>query len=183
MVLILLQSIYFILPAYLANLAPPLAKYFNLWPSLARPIDFNQTLKGQPLFGPTKTWRGLIIGPAVAILVAWGQKLTLVNSFFFKISLIDYDRINIFLFGALMGSGAMMGDLLNSFIKRRLGKPSGSRWIPFDQLSFILGALLFVSPIYFPSWLIILVTLIIGFLLHILFNHLGYYLKIQKRKW
>jgi len=39
--------------------------------------------------------------------------------------------------------GALIGDIVESFFKRRIGKVRGQDWIPFDQLDFILGALFF----------------------------------------
>jgi len=36
-----------------------------------------------------------------------------------------------------------MGDIIESFFKRRIGKKRGESWVPFDQLDFILGVLLF----------------------------------------
>jgi CDP-2,3-bis-(O-geranylgeranyl)-sn-glycerol synthase len=37
--------------------------------------------------------------------------------------------------------GALLGDITESFFKRRVGKQRGEDWIPFDQLDFILGVL------------------------------------------
>ena len=36
--------------------------------------------------------------------------------------------------------GALCGDIIESFFKRRVGKNRGENWIIFDQLDFILGA-------------------------------------------
>jgi CDP-2,3-bis-(O-geranylgeranyl)-sn-glycerol synthase len=44
------------------------------------------------------------------------------------------------------GLGAMADDSAKSFFKRRLGIPPGSPRIPFDQLDFVLRALIFVAP-------------------------------------
>lgn len=61
--------------------------------------------------------------------------------------------------------------------------PPGSQWIPFDQLDFVVGGLVFILPIYQPSWQVWLVLLIVSPLLHILTNRLGFYLGIKKVKW
>ena len=37
--------------------------------------------------------------------------------------------------------GALLGDIVESFFKRRLGKNRGEDWLVFDQLDFIIGAL------------------------------------------
>jgi CDP-2,3-bis-(O-geranylgeranyl)-sn-glycerol synthase len=39
--------------------------------------------------------------------------------------------------------GALLGDVIESFFKRRIGKDRGQDWIPFDQLDFLIGALTF----------------------------------------
>ena len=39
--------------------------------------------------------------------------------------------------------GALLGDVIESFFKRRVGKDRGQDWIPFDQLDFLVGALIF----------------------------------------
>src|SRR5579872_1335450 len=80
------------------------------------PIDGGLKLwDGRPLFGSHKTWRGLSAGilfsGAAGISVSVG-----------------------FPAGAAFGAFALAGDLFSSFIKRRLGRPSGA-WIPFiDQV-------------------------------------------------
>jgi CDP-2,3-bis-(O-geranylgeranyl)-sn-glycerol synthase len=38
--------------------------------------------------------------------------------------------------------GALFGDIVESFFKRRIGKERGESWYPFDQLDFVLGALI-----------------------------------------
>ena len=39
--------------------------------------------------------------------------------------------------------GALLGDIIESFFKRRIGKKRGEDWIPFDQIDFILGVFFF----------------------------------------
>jgi CDP-2,3-bis-(O-geranylgeranyl)-sn-glycerol synthase len=39
--------------------------------------------------------------------------------------------------------GALLGDIIESFFKRRVGRKRGEDWIPFDQIDFILGVLFF----------------------------------------
>jgi CDP-2,3-bis-(O-geranylgeranyl)-sn-glycerol synthase len=47
--------------------------------------------------------------------------------------------------GALLSSGALVGDALKSFLKRRLRIKPGETFFIFDQIDYILGALAFVS--------------------------------------
>jgi CDP-2,3-bis-(O-geranylgeranyl)-sn-glycerol synthase len=92
--------------------------------SAAWPIDCGHRLSdGRPLFGPHKTWRGFIaavlMSAAVGVAVSLGWAI-----------------------GAVFGVLALSGDLLSSFLKRRLNCPSG-RWVPLlDQLPEALLPLL-----------------------------------------
>ncbi|MDA9411044.1 MULTISPECIES: CDP-archaeol synthase [unclassified Bradyrhizobium] len=64
-------------------------------------------IDGSPLFGPSKTWRGLLLSIVVTTAMSPFLGLDFASAF-------------------LVGLGAMVGDLLSSFTKRRLGiKPSG----------------------------------------------------------
>jgi CDP-2,3-bis-(O-geranylgeranyl)-sn-glycerol synthase len=84
--------------------------------SMARPIDAHHTLRdGRPLFGPHKTWRGFIAG--VVVSAATGAALSIGWAI-----------------GAAFGALALSGDLLSSYLKRRLNRASG-QWMPLlDQL-------------------------------------------------
>jgi len=167
------------LPAYFANMAPVLVRdYFK---ALAVPLDFNKKFNGKRVLGSHKTLRGLLSGIVVGIIVAFVQYLLLKISFFANISILNYNEWACI--GFLMGAGALTGDLVKSFFKRRFNIKPGGRWIPFDQLDFVVGALLFISILYVPSVEIIITALILSFLLHIILSHIGYYLGIRKVKW
>jgi CDP-2,3-bis-(O-geranylgeranyl)-sn-glycerol synthase len=77
----------------------------------------------------------------------------------------------------------MAGDSAKSFFKRRLGIPPGSPWIPFDQLDFVLGAMILVAPRSALSLgdIAIVLTLTVGG--HIVVNHVGYWLGVRDVKW
>ena len=82
-----------------------------------------------------------------------------------------------------MGFGAIFGDLTESFAKRRLNYSPGKPFVPFDQIDFIIGALIFIYPIVSLSTNKIIIILLLSFVLHILVNHIAFYLKIRKEKW
>jgi CDP-2,3-bis-(O-geranylgeranyl)-sn-glycerol synthase len=168
------------LPAYFANMAPVLTK--NILKKLAIPVDFNRKFKGKSLFGANKTIRGLIMATVFGIIFFQIQKWLYVIPFFQKISLINYSEYSILL-GFLLGFGAIIGDLIESFFKRRVNRKPGAPWIPFDQIDYTIGALLFASIVFLPSWQVIVIILIANFFLHIIVNHLAYYLGITKVKW
>ena len=67
---IILESLWFILPAYLANSSPVLGH--KLFGKYNYPIDFGKKLKdGKRILGDGKTWNGLIFGILVAVLVGY----------------------------------------------------------------------------------------------------------------
>jgi CDP-2,3-bis-(O-geranylgeranyl)-sn-glycerol synthase len=80
------------------------------------PLDGNLTFAdGQPVFGRSKTIRGIVLAilvtTASAPIIGLGWKT-----------------------GLLVGSFAMAGDLFSSFCKRRLCLPSSSRASGLDQI-------------------------------------------------
>jgi hypothetical protein len=84
---------------------------------------FNQPLDGgiafvdkHPIFGPSKTIRGIILSLVAATAFA---------------PLLGLDWIS----GLCVGGVAMLGDLGSSFLKRRLNMPPSSRATGVDQIS------------------------------------------------
>jgi CDP-2,3-bis-(O-geranylgeranyl)-sn-glycerol synthase len=167
------------LPAYFANMAPVLIK--GSFKELKIPVDFNAKIDNNTIFGRHKTFRGLIFGIIFAILIAFIQYLLYNFDFFKLMSFIDYS--NWLLLGFLFGSGAIFGDLVESFFKRRLNIKPGKPLIPWDQLDFVVGSLIFIYPLYRLSLTKIITIIILSFVLHVLVNHIAYYLKIRKEKW
>ncbi len=168
--LLILKALYFFLPAYLANMFPSLAK--NL-PFLNYPV-------WEKKLGKNKTWRGVLIATLTGGLIFWLQKIAYVKGFI-TWAVIDYSGFSL-AFGFLMGFGAIFGDLIESYYKRKVNIPPGKPWMPFDQLDFVFGALILSFLVYVPKVSIILILLVLSPLLHLLFNRIGYWLKIQKNK-
>lgn len=98
-----------------ANGAPILASYLlrSRW---NHPLDAHRSFSdGQPLLGPSKTWRGLLAAILATPVVAW----------------------LLFLppgVGVSVAIMAMVGDLLSSFIKRRLQIAPSGRALGLDQI-------------------------------------------------
>jgi len=79
------------------------------------PVDFNMPFwDGRPLFGPHKTWRGIAASIAGTALMSW---------------MVDMGPAA----GFWLASFSMAGDLISSFIKRRLNLKSGARATGLDQ--------------------------------------------------
>ena len=184
----ILSCLYFFLPAYFTNMTPPLVRKARFLKILDREVDFGRHppaalfKDGQSIFGPHKRWRGVIFGIIVGMLVAQGQSWLYQYELIRNISFLNYQR-NILLFGFLISAGAVFGDLLFAFIKRRLKIPPGARFIPWDQTNYVIGAALFLTPILKIEIMVWITLFILTFFLHIIFNRLGYYLKIHRAKW
>ncbi len=106
-----------------ANGTPVAAKKI-LGDRWAWPLDGGMVLAdGRPLFGPSKTIRGIVLAvlatSGVAALIGLGWKV-----------------------GALVGAVAMASDLLSSFLKRRMGMPSSSMAFGLDHIPESLFPLL-----------------------------------------
>jgi CDP-2,3-bis-(O-geranylgeranyl)-sn-glycerol synthase len=99
----------------LANGVPVLAKRL-LAQRCAWPVDGGLVLRdGRRMLGKSKTWRGVLLGCAAPALLAPLLGLT-------------------WTVGVLFGASAMAGDLLSSFIKRRVGVVTSGRAPALDQL-------------------------------------------------
>lgn len=165
---LILKALYFFLPAYLANMAPILLRWIP-WGNI--PIN-------EKLLGKNKTWRGLILAVIVGGLVFWFQKVQYLNGFT-KWAVIDYADFSLAL-GYLLGAGAILGDLVKSYYKRKAKIKPGKPWPFWDQLDFVFGGLLFSFFIYVPPVEVALVIVVFTPALHLLANYVGYLLKINK---
>lgn len=151
-------------PAYVANMSPPLVKYWTGW---------NAPISSRWL-GSHKTVMGFVAGLLGALAA------TLVQHFIGYETGINAGWVES---GLRFGLGAMGGDSVKSFFKRRLGIAPGRPWIPFDQLDFVVGALSLVAPrsALGPSDIVLVLGLSFGG--HIVVNHAAYWLGIRDVKW
>ena len=82
-----------------------------------------------------------------------------------------------------LGLGALLGDLVKSFFKRKIGIKSGEPWIIFDQIDYVIGGLIFGSVMVIPGIELIITLLIISPLFSLGANIIAYKLKIKKVWW
>jgi CDP-2,3-bis-(O-geranylgeranyl)-sn-glycerol synthase len=100
---------------FLANGSPVVAKRI-LGPRLAHPLDRGKKfVDGRPLFGASKTIRGVVSSILVTSAGAMLAGFPMVVGMQFAVA-------------------SLGGDLVSSFIKRRLGLPPSSRALGLDQL-------------------------------------------------
>lgn len=131
LLLLILRSVYFMFPAYIANAVPVFMSRLKF---LDIPIDFNKKLNNKPILGRNKTVRGFFFGILFSILFVYIQKYLYGIEFFKMISIVDYNSINLLLLGFLLGFGVLFGDSFKSFIKRRLNKEPGSKFFSMGSV-------------------------------------------------
>lgn len=175
--MLVINALWLLLPAAFANMAPVLAK--PLFPRWDTPVDFGHVWKEKEIFGSHKTYRGFASGIFLGFIVFYFQQL-LYQSFpaIRNISLFNYVDVHSVL-GAWMGFSALLGDLIKSFFKRRFSIRPGRPWIPFDQIDWIIGALLGICVVYVPTLTLVLVSLAIGVAFHFLIKYIGFLWKLN----
>jgi CDP-2,3-bis-(O-geranylgeranyl)-sn-glycerol synthase len=82
-----------------------------------------------------------------------------------------------------MGLGAHLGDLSESFFKRRIGITPGKPLIFFDQTDWVIGSFLVIFLISQPRISILLLGIVIYFFLHIIVKHIAYSIGTDDKKW
>jgi hypothetical protein len=128
---------------------------------LATPLDGGVRLgDGQPLFGASKTIRGIL-----AAIVVTAALAPLIGSSFAV--------------GALFAALAMAGDLLSSFLKRRLKRPPSSQAIGLDQIPEALLPLLVCGAPLALSWPEVVLCVAIFFAGELIMSRLLYALHIR----
>ncbi|MGI0053541.1 MAG: CDP-archaeol synthase [Thermoplasmata archaeon] len=182
------RVLWVLFPAYLANAAatfpkgrgPPL-DFGRSWPSdRRRLLGSSKTVSGFLAGSFAFLWVGLIqqyltsiAPPSLAIMPAFGPSLP--------------GALPVLL---LLSVGALTGDALGSFLKRRRGVPPGGRSLVLDPLFFVLvpvglGIVLFPG-LFVPTFLsveAILATLVFTVGLHGAFNWVGHRVGLKKVPW
>lgn len=169
MLRLIIGAIEYILPAYVANAVPVVVS--RIIP-FKHPVDFGRLWRdGRRILGDSKTIEGLIAGLIAGTLAGLLEAQVLGDK-------------GAAARGVVLATGALLGDMLGSFIKRRLGKPPGSPAPLLDQLDFLFGALALgwaagMAPpaSYVP--VLVLLTLV----LHPLTNGIAYLLRLKRVPW
>lgn len=157
---ILGQAIWFILPAYLANATPVVL-------GGGPPVDGGKVLSdGRRILGDGKTIRGFSFGLFVGAIFGLFQSLV-------------WGRPGGWEVAVLLSLGALLGDIVGSFIKRRIDIKRGQSMPGLDQLEFLVGSILLSSLLYLPRWEVLVVLLLITPLLHLGTNIIGYELSLK----
>jgi CDP-archaeol synthase len=126
---------------------------------LARPIDAGATLRGQPLFGPNKTYRGVIavgLGSAGAV----GLQVLLHHIGVARAAeLLNYTDPGVVGQGFALGACAMLAELPNSVLKRQFGVAPGAAGSGIVGLFFyVLDQIDMLVGVWVVLWLAVGVT-------------------------
>lgn len=156
------------------------------------PVDFGKTWNGKRILGDGKTWRGFFGGGFSGVFLG----LILLG-----ISWI-FDPTDFWGFGGFWSNvgiifclsfGSLLGDMLGSFIKRRLDINRGQKAPILDQFDFVIGAFL-VTALIFPHWvydtyiegwhiIALIFVLIMVLILHRVVNIIGYKAGLKNEPW
>ncbi len=178
---LIFYSIYFMIPAYLANGS---ALVFGG----GTPLDFGRYAKdGRRLIGDGVTWRGTIcaglfgmfIGGILAFLSSLGICTYYFDLMTKNLLFISNPIIRGLIVGALLGFGALIGDAIGSYIKRRLNFERGKP-VPFlDQLDFVIISLIFVSFVSDVTIPMIIIILVLSVFFHLGANIFAYLINLK----
>ncbi len=165
----------FLLPLYVANSSALIL-------GGGTPIDFGKRHRdGNPLLGKGKTWRGALAG------VFAGSAATAIVGF----ALPPYAGLvpEYLLLGILLSIGAIGGDIIASYFKRRNSIGQGEEVIFLDQLDFVFGGLVavalvsLVNGVYIPDIYEITAIALVTIFAHKISNFVAFKAKLKKVPW
>jgi len=173
-------AVWAMLPAYVPNNAAVLA-------GGGRPIDGGRILDdGRRLLGAGKTWRGTAVGTGAGLVVAF-----LLDRARPTAVAVAGGAVPSFPVAAAVGLafGAMLGDILASFLKRRTGRDRGASVPGVDQLDFVVVSL-GLTAVLATDWFlatftppVLLVVFVLTPLLHVSTNAGAYVLGLKDEPW
>jgi len=135
------------------------------------PIDGGRNfVDGRRILGDNKTGRGFMCGLLLGSVAGLGEATLFAN----------YSLVAV---GIVASFGALLGDLLGAFLKRRLDIPPGSPLPVVDQLDFIMGALLLTSPLIRTTFGAAVILAVMTVPIHLFSNVVAYRLRLKKNRW
>jgi len=164
----LVNSLWFILPAYLANASPVVL-------GGGRPLDFGRSFPDKRrIFGDGKTWRGFVGGILVGVIVGIIQGII-----YPYISLnAPANNLTVFPYGmraVLLSIGALLGDISGSFVKRRINLKRGAPFPVMDQIGFLVFAFIITAWRFSVPMMYVIILLPLTFFAHLISNIAAYW--------
>lgn len=155
----LLQLLFLII---IANGAPILVRV-ALNDGFILAIDFDNKLPdNHRIFGASKTWRGIFAAIFATSVAAW---------------LLGYSLIT----GSLVAIYAMLGDLLSSFIKRRLAMAPSSAAPFLDQVPESFFPAFMMMQVFNLEIFSVVLLVLIFIIMELAISHVLYFWGIRKR--
>lgn len=168
--MLLFQALSLLLPILISGIGFIASIKRGWFESLNRPIDFGATWAGKRIFGDNKNWRGAVFyvvgGTLLTLALHWLQPTqNWVSPVYQNEPLV---------FGLASTSAYVCGELINSFVKRRVnlepGAISSSRFGAALQRFFdnVDGALAsgFVLVAYGVEWRVLAVSFGLSYMVH-----------------
>jgi len=153
----IISTIILFLPSYVANSSPVVL-------GGGPPVDGGALwTDGKPILGANKTIRGTITGVLAGTIIGLIQ--------------------GNFIGGFAQSAGALLGDLLSSFYKRRRGYAPGSSMPIIDQLDFISVAVVLSYPFQQTDLLSMAVIMVVTVPIHYAVNYIAWLVKLKKNPW
>jgi CDP-2,3-bis-(O-geranylgeranyl)-sn-glycerol synthase len=170
---IILDMLFFA-PAFTANAAPLILKNFF---KRRHPVDFGGFfIDGKRIFGDNKSWEGFMSG------LLFGALTGLALAPLYSRTYIEFTLV-----GLIEGLSAMVGDLTNSFLKRRLDLRPGAPLPVLDQTSFIIVTIALVKAFGIDSIVYtdigvpeLMFVVLAALILHPITNFIAYLLKLKE---
>jgi CDP-2,3-bis-(O-geranylgeranyl)-sn-glycerol synthase len=182
---LIILAIWLMLPAYIAN---PSAALFGG----GTPVDLGKMfIDGKRWLGDGKTYRGLLAGTVCGMLIGASQILLAPYIAPYLAGIVNPDHLLTWTAVAAitMPFGALLGDMIKSFFKRRIGYERGAMLPVADQLDFVAGAWV-LTYIVAPAWItsnftlgVIITVLVITPILHVATNVVGFKLGKKDVPW
>ncbi len=170
-------------PAWIANSMPVLF-------GGGRPIDNGRIFRdGRRILGDGKTVRGFISGVILGTMTGVGQSIAapylkpLLENYVIITPSMEYVLYMSTPVAFLLSLGALTGDMIGSFLKRRVHIKSGNPSPVLDQLGFILVGLILASPLLQPDAVYVTILIVTTFGIHWISNVVGYLLGLKKHPW
>jgi CDP-2,3-bis-(O-geranylgeranyl)-sn-glycerol synthase len=136
---------------------------------------------GRRWLGDGKTWRGLVLSVTGCCLAVSLQRAVapVVPA---MLQVIDYRSLHPLALGGALGVGAVLGELPNSFVKRRLGIPRGKTTsgplamvlYVWDQVDTVIGAWPLLGLWLRPTGLLVVMSFAVALGVHPLVAWIGY---------
>ncbi len=188
---LLLKTLWLILPVVCAGFLHVLALRYRLLPALVIPVDGGALIAGKRIFGDHKTIRGFAIMMGGTALFLWLQAVLAHGSpTVAALGFVDYRTISPWIDGMVYGAGYVLGELPNSFAKRRLDIGEGQKgqgalgkfFLFLDQVDGVIGIILSMCIFYVPSWDVAVATFVMLTVIHVVvFNVILLLLGVKRR--